>query len=415
MGGNVKALHPPGSTQWGRVMLLFGAGVVSAFQVGKVPPVLPLLRAELGLSLFIAGWVLSAINILGATISPTAGAISDWVGHRRMILFGLACEAVGSLTGAFSRTVSLLLASRFLEGLGYILIAVSVPALMLRLAAPGNVRVVFGVWASFMPTGAASMMIVAPFLARNFGWRGLWLINAGLLLAFALWLTWATRDISNRQNRGPIFLRRLLEDVWLTVKTPGPLLLALCFGTYTFQFLVVVGFLPTLLIEEQSMTQTAAGFLTAMVVTINVAGTLLGGWLLKQGAKRWALLALTSTLTGLCCFGIYNSDLSPFVRYGLCLTFSCVGGILPSAALHGATVLAPTRELVGTSNGLLMQGAQLGLLTGPPLVAAVVARAGTWGIASWILVIPAALGVCLSFALKTVEEPRTGEQLEMDG
>ena len=69
-------------TQWSRLFLLVGVGMVAAFQIGKVPPVLPLLRTDLGLTLLLAGWVLSAFNILGAFLAPVAGAISDWLGHR---------------------------------------------------------------------------------------------------------------------------------------------------------------------------------------------------------------------------------------------------------------------------------------------------------------------------------------------
>jgi MFS family permease len=201
-------------------------------------------------------------------------------------------------------------------------------------------------------------------------------------------------------------LRRLVKDIWLTMRTPGPFLLALCFGAYAFQWLVVIGFLPTLLVEQYNLSQTVAAALGATVVAINVPGNLLGGWLLQRGIKRWGLLALASTVMGLCSFGIYHSSLPLSTRFVFCLIFSGIGGMLPAAALHGAAVLAPTRELVATSNGLLMQGAQLGLLSGPPLVAAAVSQAGAWHVAPWILVIPAAIGVCLSIALKRVEKRR---------
>lgn len=77
------------STDWGRIFLFFAAGVVAAIQVGKAPPVLPLLRTDMVLSLVMVGWVSSATSILGAFKPPAAGAISDRLGHRRMMSFGL--------------------------------------------------------------------------------------------------------------------------------------------------------------------------------------------------------------------------------------------------------------------------------------------------------------------------------------
>ena len=78
----------------------------------------------------------------------------------------------------------------------------------------------------------------------------------------------------------------------------------------------------------------------------------------------------------------------------------------PAAALHGAVVHAPTPELVTTSQGLLLQGGQLGLLPGPPIVAAVVSRTGLWQSASWVLMAAALLVVALSFGLGAVEGRR---------
>ena len=77
--------------------------------------------------------------------------------------------------------------------------------------------------------------------------------------------------------------------------------------------------------------------------------------------------------------------------------------MFPAVALHGAAVSAPTPELVATSQGLLLQGAQLGLLTGPPIVATVVSRTGHWQSASRVLMAAAFLVVALSFVLGAVE------------
>jgi hypothetical protein len=212
------------------------------------------------------------------------------------------------------------------------------------------------------------MMVLSPFLVALFGWRGLWQVNA----------------------LGRNLLKNLIKDIWLTVKAPGPLLFALCFAAYAFQFVVVIGFLPTLLFEEHGVTQTRAAILSAIVVAVNAPGNLLGGWLLQKGIKRWHLVAVANSISGLCCLL-------------LCLVFSGVGGMFPAAALHGAAVTAPTPELVATSQGLLLQGAQLGLLTGPPIVATVVLRTGHWQSASWVLMAAALLVVALSFVLRAVE------------
>jgi len=402
----MKHLGSETRTQWGRLFLLVGVGVAAAFQIGKAPPVLPLLRTELGLTLFLAGWVLSAFNILGAFVAPVAGSISDWLGHRRLILFGLGCMALSSPAGSFALGPSLLLETRFFEGLGYIFIIVSVPSLMIKVVHYRDIRVAFGVWGSFMPAGGAMMMLLAPILTAGFGWRGMWRINAALLFAFMLWLAWTTRDLTGRRGRGGFSFQKLLKDIWLTLKTPGPVLLALCFGSYGFQFLVVMGFLPTLLIEGQGLKQGLSAVLSAIALAFSVPGNLLGGWLLQRGVKRWILIAAASATMGVCAFGIFSGSIHLVFRYMAGVVFMGVGGILPAAVIHGAVALAPSRELVATSNGILMQGAQIGLLVGPPLVAAAVSRKGTWQIAPWVLALVALVGVGLSVALRSLEKQR---------
>jgi fucose permease len=247
------------------------------------------------------------------------------------------------------------------------------------------------------------MMVLSPFLVALFGWRGLWQVNALVPLTFAILLALGTRGLESRVTRRRNLLKNLIKDIWLTVKAPGPLLFALCFAAYAFQFVVVIGFLPTLLFEEHGVTQTRAAILSAIVVAVNAPGNLLGGWLLQKGIKRWHLVAVANLISGLCCLGIYKTGmpLPPMVL--LCLVFSGVGGMFPAAALHGAAVTAPTPELVATSQGLLLQGAQLGLLTGPPIVATVVLRTGHWQSASWVLMAAALLVVALSFVLRAVE------------
>ena len=394
------------STDWGRVFLFFAAGVVAAFQTGKAPPVLPLLRTDLGLSLVMAGWVLSATSILGAFTAPAVGAVSDWLGHRRMVSFGLGCGALGSLMGSFATTTAVLLGSRFLEGIGYISIAVSAPGLILQVTRKSDVRIAFGVWGSFLPAGASSMMLLAPFLVNLFGWRGLWRINAAVPFTFAILLALATRGLDCHVTPRKNPLKNLIKNIWLTVKTPGPLMLALCFAAYAFQFVVVTGFLPTLLIEVHGVTQVRAAILTAIVVALNAPGNLLGGLLLQKGIKRWHLVAVANLISGLCCLGIYKTGMPLPSMFLFCLVFSGVGGMFPAAALHGAAVNAPTPELVATSQGLLLQGAQVGLLTGPPIAATVVSNTGHWQSASWVLMSAALLVVVLSFGLGAEERRR---------
>ena len=63
-----------GRTRWDIVALALAAGYVVGFQVGKVPPALPLLQAELGLPRVIAGLIASSFYGVGAVFGVVGGA-----------------------------------------------------------------------------------------------------------------------------------------------------------------------------------------------------------------------------------------------------------------------------------------------------------------------------------------------------
>ena len=54
-----------------------------------------------------------------------------------------------------------------------------------------------------------------------------------------------------------------------------------------------------------------------------------------------------------------------------------------------------------------MQGAQTGLLAGPPMVAAAVSHRGGWQIAPWVLLVVSLLAVGLSLGVRFLEKRKT--------
>jgi hypothetical protein len=54
------------TTSWGRIALLYAIGVLAAGQLGIVPPLVPALQRDLGLSLATAGMTVSVVTLVGA-------------------------------------------------------------------------------------------------------------------------------------------------------------------------------------------------------------------------------------------------------------------------------------------------------------------------------------------------------------
>lgn len=356
----------PERTDWPAVILAVGAGVAGAFQVGKAPIALPLIRAELGLDLAAAAWVLSTLALLGA-LAPS---------------------------------LPLLLASRAVEGIGLLVVVIAAPALIAQLTRPEDRNTAFGLWGCFMPTGMALAMLAAPLLPLA-GWRGLWWAMAALLAGYGLAVH---RRMPHPPGHAAAGGGHLLRDLAHTAVSPGPALLAAIFFTYTAAYMALTGFLPTLLIERLGISPGLAGVMTAAVAGANVIGSLASGPLLRRGVRRWQPMIAASGIIGLAALGIFNAATPPVLAYGLCLAFSAFGGLLPGCVLGGAAFYAPERRLVPVTLGLIMQGSNLGQVLGPVMVGATVGALG-WGAAALVLAPLSALGIGLALALRRVGRP----------
>lgn len=386
----------PSRTRWGRVFLFVGAGIVSATQVGKAPPLLPAIRAELEMSLFLAGWILSTFSTIGLLFGSMAGAAADSFGHFRFMVFGLACQAVGSLIGALAPEPYSLFLTRILEGLGFLTIVVSAPTLIFQLTQPRDLRLALSMWTSFMPAGVAITMVLVPLATSFVDWRGVWILSAVTLTLYSLLLVFTVDGETRRTEPRKLLAGRVMKDALQVAASPGPLLLAVIFICYTMQWISVMGFLPTLLIEEQGISAETASLFTALIVAVNVPGNLAGGWLLQKGVRRWRMVIPAFLVLGISATIIYSSSLPILIRYLGCLIFSFTGGLIPASVLGAAPLLAPNPQLVATTNGLIMQGAQVGQVIGPPALALVVSGHGGWGNAPWLLASASIAGIGLT-------------------
>lgn len=388
---------------WGLVLILFGAGVLSAFQVGKMPPVLPDIRLDLGISLLYAGWLLSIFNFTGLLMGTLTGSIADTIGHRRLLITGLCLQITGCICGSFTHTFSALLATRFLEGSGFLAVAISTPTLIFQVVRPKDLKMALSLWSCYFPIGGAAMMVLVPLILKASDWRGLWQVNAALLIVYTLLLVNRTAQISFKSpSFKEIQLKKMIKNILRTATHPGPVLLSLSFIAYAMQWLAVIGFLPTLIMEKYGFSNALASVLTAFMVFVNIFGNLAGGWLLQTGFPRWKLMAYASAIMGTSAFMIYSSQIHFLFNYTGCLIFSVCSGLIPAAVLSGAPVYAPSKNLVATTNGLIIQGGQTGQFLGPPIMAFLVSQTGTWSCGAWFLGSVAFFGFIVSLMLSRI-------------
>lgn len=386
----------PTTTDWRAVAITVAAGVVAALQVGKGIIALPALRLDFALGLEAAGWVISIFAFLGVFLGIPAGMAVNRFGDRFTCLWGLAVLAFGSLVSALAAGFAWLLIGRTIEGIGFLLTTVAAPALLRRIVTARDRDFVFGLWSTYMPAGMALALICGAGLS---GWRGFWLVNAGLIL-----LTLAAAFLIPREtSKAGQSWAALARDAGRTLTAPGPMLIAVVFALYSLLYFALASFLPILLGARLQVSPALAGILSAVVIAANVIGNLVAGTLLGRNiVARWLLIAAATVIMGLSGVAIFVAPLPASVIFLLCVIFSGVGGLLPATAMTTAPLLAPEPRLTPMSLGLIVQGSNLGQVVGPVTVGAAVDAAG-WPAAAWPVAIAALLALLLSLLLRNFQ------------
>ena len=387
------------TTRWSHVTIAVLGGVAAAVHVGKVPPALPLLRNELQLDLVAAGWLMGLVALMGALLGLVMGRLADRVTHRRAMILSLVLLTCGSMAGLFAHSATMLFASRIVEGFGLILAVVAAPALITSATEARDRGLAFAIWAAWLPVGVGGMMLVSPVLLPVYGWRGAW-IAAALFTLIPLAALLLSRPVSSVTGATPP--SSLLDGARLTVALPTTWLLGGMFLLYAASFMSVFGFLPTMLIEESGLALGTASAMTAIAVLANVPGNIAGGYLLRHGARRWALIVIAFFLLSLSAFVVFASELPLTIRYTAALLYAATGGLLPASIMSALPAYAARQDLVSTISGFVMQGTNLGQFLGPLLLAAVVSAKG-WAAAPYYVAATALFGILLALIFRRRE------------
>ena len=381
-------------TRWDIVAIAFAAGFTVGMQVGKVPPALPMLQAELELSRVIAGLIASSYYGIGAVLGVAGGLLVDRLGIRRMVFVGGAAMALASVAGGFADGGAHLLAARIVEGFGFVTLTVVGPKMLVTAADAGVRRFLLGVWGTYMPVGIALSLVIATASLETIGWRGLWFLNGGIILLFVLVFL---RGAAPGRWRAPTAAGGGFDAAGAraTLARPGPWLFGLSFAIFAVEWQALMAWLPTFLIETQARSLTGAALFTALFVLVTAAVSIACAMLLQRGIARWPLLAITFAGMGVSAAALFAPFTPDGAKLPLALCFALASGPLPAVCFEGGVAHAPSPGQVAMAGGFVAQGAALGAVLGPPLLAAVTEALGGWEAAWWTMLVWSSLGLAV--------------------
>jgi predicted MFS family arabinose efflux permease len=384
------------TTDWPKIVILFGAGIVGSMQFAKLSPIMVDVARDLALSPVMAGLSVSILGLVGVLFAITVGVIASVVGLAKSLRLAMFFGASVALLGAFAPEAYSFLSLRFLEGVSHLFIVVCAPALMGASASTIDRPIALAMWGCFFGTGYALTSLAAPFVVGHESWVRLLIAHSVVMFVMAGLVAFVTRHAQNATVS--ISVANIAKQHLDVFRSGAPLLLALTFFAYTVQFLAVLTFLHLYMSKIWLWPESKIGFALFMAPLWSLLFTLGAGWLVRGGvgiasgyAATFATLALSSAVVFL------NSESAPFIYVAVAVMFACFG-LLPGLTFANMTAVARTPQQVAIGFSAIALFGNLGTFLGTPLLARMEAQGG-WSAVVVTLIVLSLLGIIFALAL----------------
>ncbi len=148
-------------------------------------------------------WVILAYLLAVTVMSVAVGRLGDLVGHRRVLLAGLALFTLASAACGLAQGLGVLIAARLVQGLGAATMMAITIALVRETVQGGRTGSAIGLMGTVSAVGTALGPSLGGLLLAGFGWRALFLILVPMGLANMLMLVRALP--AQRRPEGSVF------------------------------------------------------------------------------------------------------------------------------------------------------------------------------------------------------------------
>jgi len=266
------------------VLLITWLGWISIYLARSVlPPVLPILSVELGLSHAQAG-LLETAYLIGYIISKLpAGALSKRYGTRKVLAASMVGYGASTLLISYASGFSHIFALRFLVGLFQgVHLPVSNALLSDRFGDKQNRAIGFN--ESGPNVGNTLAFPVAVSILSVWGWRTAFLVLSlpAFLLAIASFLFMKEDPVSNPTEK-KAESGNLRDYLWILIPY------ALSHAAYNLVLRTTFTFIPSFLVEFRGMEVAAAGFMATVLPFAGIFTKMGSGFIMERTGSRNAI------------------------------------------------------------------------------------------------------------------------------
>lgn len=279
---NPDAHHIWQAPRWALAVLLAMLGMLGPFSIDTYIPAFSGIAASLDATPVQMQQTLSAYLFGFAFMSLFHGALSDSVGRRPVVLWGLAAFTVASMGCALSQSIGQLVFFRAVQGLTTGAGIVVSRAVVRDMFPPAQAQKVMSQITIYFGVAPAVAPMVGGVLFAHLGWHSVFwfLTGVGVFLWVANYrLLPETLHLTHRQ---PLKISNLMQGYWQLGRDPRFFLLALASGIpFNGMFLYVLS-APVFLGEHLALPPTQ--FFWFFVLSIS--GIMSGAWVSGRMAGR---------------------------------------------------------------------------------------------------------------------------------
>jgi MFS family permease len=402
-----------------RILGLVGAGhMMSHFYSNTLPPLLPLLNSDLGISYTMLGALLSLRGMMSSGMQMPAGFLVDRYGAKLILTIGLAMCAIGTLMTASATDYWMILAGGLVLGIGnsafhpadYSILSASMDESFMGRA--------FSLHSFSGNVGNAIAPVVLISITAFYNWRISLLVAgiAGFVILAGLLTQWKYISEDSVPGGGKKKSRKAddtteaagPQSTWEVTRfiltSPAILFLFLYYAMNTLAGGGLRNFAVAGLAETHGTAATIANAAFTAFLVANAVGVLVGGWLADKTHRHEMIAAVGLAISAgvLAMIGVYNL---PMIALVMIFAFAGLTNGLIGPARDMLIRRASPKGSMGKVFGFVFSGQTIGQAVAPLLFGFMIDS----GVPSWIFYTSAIFTVlCMVVVLISAKHSRPG-------